>query len=124
MISIVPPALSSPIFTGLGCQFVKRHTYCLRSGRRQIKRWPRELDPIIDQLLKVQKLRAHEFAGVAAVCEAIARTRASMFLALGLTSIMDGSQAHNRPNALGVPVVTRAEENMRVLEGGEGMALH
>jgi hypothetical protein len=85
MISIVPPALSSPIFTGLGCQFVKRHTYCLRSGRRQIKRWPRELDPITHH---------------------------------------DGSQAHNRPNALGVPVVTRAEENMRVLEGGEGMALH
>ena len=36
--------------------------------RQQIKRWPRELDPI-----------AHH----------------------------DGSQAHNRPNALGVPVVTR-----------------
>jgi hypothetical protein len=43
---------------------MKRHTYSLRSGRRQIKRWPRELDPIIDQLLKVQKLRAREFAGI------------------------------------------------------------
>jgi hypothetical protein len=36
----------------------------------------------------------------------------------------DGSQAHNRPNALGVLVVTRAEENVLVLEGLYGVAMH
>jgi hypothetical protein len=52
------------------------------------------------------------------------RERAEHRAANDLANHHDGSQAHDRPNAPGVLVVTRAEENVLMPEGLDGVAMH